>query len=125
MKEAITEFETATRLAPGLSYIVGHLVYAYAQAGERPKALATLKALEDRARHEPVPPVALAYAYLGLGDHDKTIAALQRAVEKHDVFIARFGLASEPPFAVLRDDPRFTALMERVGLTVPRPTARP
>jgi hypothetical protein len=55
-----------------------------------------------------------AYVHIGLGDTERAFEWLQKAIEARD---SQMGvLKVEPAFDALRSDPRFTALVERVGL---------
>jgi hypothetical protein len=58
-------------------------------------------------------PYNLAGFYAETGDKDRAFAALNEAVDKYDQFI---GFVKIDPFLKpLRDDPRFTALLKRIG----------
>jgi TolB-like protein/class 3 adenylate cyclase/Tfp pilus assembly protein PilF len=62
----------------------------------------------------------VAWSRLWRGDRDGAFAMLERAVEAHDWYLIRLPVA--PHWDPLRDDPRFPALLERIGLSgVPRP----
>jgi hypothetical protein len=52
--------------------------------------------------------------YIGLGDADRAFEWLQKAFEARDWQMAL--LKVEPLFDGIRSDPRFAALVERVGL---------
>ncbi len=89
---------------------------AYARLGERARATEMLSLLEERRRVEPSVNLRMDFAvlYYGLGDLDATFRQLERAVEE------RLGsvvfLATSPNWKELRPDPRFQALVRRVGL---------
>ena len=59
-------------------------------------------------------PIRLAMIHIGLGEADQAFAALERAFEARDWQMALLNV--EPLFDTVRSDPRFTALVERVGL---------
>jgi TolB-like protein/DNA-binding winged helix-turn-helix (wHTH) protein len=92
----------------------GGLGHALAAAGRREEALAVLAQLEQRARERYVAPFSLALVHVGLGDHDAALDVLERGYEIRDP--AMSGLAVDARFAPLANDPRFTALLERIGL---------
>jgi hypothetical protein len=52
--------------------------------------------------------------HIGLGDTDRAFEWLQKAIEARDWQMGM--LKVEPAFDGLRSDPRFAALLERVGL---------
>jgi serine/threonine-protein kinase len=110
---AVTELETARRLS-GRSYDIGVLASAYAAAGQRDRALGIVRELAQARRHEYVRPMALVLAYAGLGDTDQAVAWLARAVDERDTGVIFLRL--DPLFDPLRSEPRFTALVKRVGL---------
>jgi hypothetical protein len=56
--------------------------------------------------------VALIYA--PLGDKEKTLEWLERAVAEHDAWVTYLNVT--PEFDDLRSDPRFPALVRRIGL---------
>jgi adenylate cyclase len=56
----------------------------------------------------------IALIYVALGDKDKAFAWLDEADKAHDYNIVR--LKEDPIFASLRSDPRYNALMRRMGL---------
>ena len=90
------------------------LARAYARAGRRADAAAVVAELAALGREGYVPPAVFVQAYVGTGDHERGIEALERAFREHSN-IVRF-LKTHPLFDPIRDDPRFTALVRRVGL---------
>jgi hypothetical protein len=92
----------------------GYLAYAYAASGQRGRALALARELEERSRREYISPVTVALAYTGLGDKDGAFRWLERAADLRDPGV--LVLRVEPLFDPLRSDPRFTRLLTRVGL---------
>jgi TolB-like protein/Flp pilus assembly protein TadD len=85
----------------------GYLGYAYARAGRREEA-------EKLAAESPFNPFNQAVIYAGLGDKDRTLAALDRAAAAGPFRIGR--ALTFPEFALLRGDPRVKALRKKVGL---------
>ena len=57
----------------------------------------------------------IALRYLDAGDNDRAIAWLQKAYDKHD---SELPYINSPPWDRLRGDPRYQALLRRVGLPV-------
>jgi DNA-binding winged helix-turn-helix (wHTH) protein/TolB-like protein/cytochrome c-type biogenesis protein CcmH/NrfG len=55
------------------------------------------------------------YAYTG--DHDHAIAALQQKIDRHDPSAINF--AVNPMLDNLHNDPRFQAMLSRIGLSIP------
>jgi eukaryotic-like serine/threonine-protein kinase len=87
--------------------------YTYAKCDRRAQALAELAHLRGRPNY--VSHYALAVIEAGLGNKDQAFAELEKAYIGHEwpMFIIRV----EPALAGLRSDPRFAALVKKVGLT--------
>lgn len=111
---AIAEYEKAVELGGRSSNTVGVLGYAQGRAGNRDAARALLGELTDRAAGEHVSPMWPALVHLGLGDHDAVFRCLDRAFEERDGSLVLVTSAME--FVSIRQDPRFPALLERMGL---------
>ena len=90
------------------------LARAYAAAGRRPDAARIIDELDRRGRDGYVPPAVYVQAYLGTGDSNRGLDALERACQEHSN-IVRF-LKTHPLFDPVRGQPRFIALSRRVGL---------
>ena len=82
--------------------------------GNRHKARAVLEELKVRAAQTYVPPSNFALVHLGLGEHDEALDRLEEALEARDMLLTF--LTVEPRWADLDDNPRFTALLGRIGL---------
>jgi hypothetical protein len=61
-----------------------------------------------------VPPSNLALVRLGLGEHSQALDRLEDAVEARDLLLTF--LTVDPRWADLAGHPRFTTLLEEVGL---------
>jgi serine/threonine protein kinase len=61
-----------------------------------------------------VPPYHIALIYAGFGDHDEAMNWLERGYEERDPKMVF--LKVEPKWRGLRDDPRFQAMMKKIGL---------
>jgi TolB-like protein/tetratricopeptide (TPR) repeat protein len=114
---ALTIWERLAEMSDdGLGTAIGVRGLAYGKLGRLDEAHAMLELLEKRQADTPL--VALhndfALVHWGLGNLDETFRHLGEAVD------ARLGsvvfLATSPNWAPLRDDVRFQALVERIGL---------
>ena len=90
------------------------LGYCYARAGRRAEALAIARELEAKARTGWVAPLRMGFLYDALGDKDAALAWLNRAYDAREPDMIFLGL--DPYITTLTDDPRFTALIRRVGI---------
>ena len=65
-------------------------------------------------------PHAVGVAHAAMGDCEKAIQWLTRAVDAHDPDVVESAMVCEPTLAPLHGDPRYKALLARVGLTACR-----
>ena len=79
-EEGIAELKRAVALMPGEDMWLAQLGEAYALAGRPADARDVLRRLEDSSRPVPVSSYYLAYVHTGLGDHERAIDMLERAV---------------------------------------------
>src|SRR5262245_29764035 len=113
-QEAIASLRAALGQLGRNSEVEGELGYALGVAGRRAEALATLESLRQLSSTRYVSPYSVALVHAGLGDRDQALAWLEKAyVERSDYMPY---LRREPMLDRLRSDPRFAALVRRVGL---------
>jgi serine/threonine-protein kinase len=114
-EDAIREIDHALRLSGGDTRPKATLGHAFAVAGRRADAIRTLADLEALSRGKYVSPYFLALIHVGLRQDEQALAALEAALaERHPYLIL---LKVEPVFNRLRSQPRFIALMNRIGLS--------
>jgi TolB-like protein len=94
------------------SPLLAMLGMTYGLMGKQPEAKAVIAELEQRGRTEHLCPVPVALVHAALGDSDMAFQALDRAYEERTTLMLWLGW---PIFDMLRDDPRFTALLSRLG----------
>nr|MDQ3012926.1 tetratricopeptide repeat protein [Acidobacteriota bacterium] len=73
-----------------------------------------LDRLLEREKSGYVPQLGVALLYARLGEKEHALARLQRAIEDRDLYVV--ALQVEPLWDSYRTDPRFVALVRRVGL---------
>jgi serine/threonine-protein kinase len=112
--EAIAEIERAVTLSERNTRVIATLGNTYGLAGRRVEAQAILNELRTRSRQTYVSAFYLALVYVGLGMRDETMEHLEKAVEERQPYLV--GLNVEPPFLGLHDDPRFQAIVRRIGI---------
>jgi tetratricopeptide (TPR) repeat protein len=110
---ALEELERARGLLGSRPDVMTPHAYVLARAGRRREALTTLAELRRVSKRDPAP-IRVAMVHIGLGETDRSFEWLQKAFEARDWQMAL--LKVEPAFDGLRSDPRFPALVERVGL---------
>jgi TolB-like protein/class 3 adenylate cyclase/Tfp pilus assembly protein PilF len=87
------------------------LGYAYAAAGRKAEAV---RVLEKLGQLSPVAPTCWARVYLGLGETNRALEWLERIPAEGDGQVVFLKLM--PPFNRLRSEPRFTALLRKLGM---------
>jgi len=110
--EALAEYRRAQALA-GDRPLHGYAI-TYARMGRTSEARAILGRLEAYARTHYVNPIFFAEIHASLGEKDLAVEWLERAASDRTVWVA--GLHRWPELDPLRSDPRFTALIRRIGL---------
>lgn len=93
---------------------LARLAYACFRAGERARGQLYLDELEALAESHFVSPLSLAMIYFAAGDETRGYAMLEKAVEARERGVIFLNV--NRAFDGQRDDPRFIALIERVGL---------
>jgi len=111
--EAAAEFQMLAQLAPDLPYVQGALGYFYAVTGRSAEAQRVLADLDRLARERYVTHWARAIVYIGLGQNGLALDWLEKACEERDGWI--WALSVEPWYAPLRKEPRFQALLKKIG----------
>jgi TolB-like protein/Flp pilus assembly protein TadD len=115
-REAIDSFHKAIALSKEHPRGVGMLGYTYALSGMKSEALDTLPKLEELAARVNVPSYLRAMVCVGLGDMDQAFAWLEKAHAERDSAWLIYYLKADPWADSLREDARFTQLLERMGL---------
>jgi TolB-like protein/DNA-binding winged helix-turn-helix (wHTH) protein/Tfp pilus assembly protein PilF len=113
-EDAIAEYRTFERLNGQGPTAGAYIAHAEAKSGRRDEALRILHGLEETDRTGYVSHYEYALVYAGLGNRDAMYAALDRALAERSDFLLYLGVDSA--WREYRSDPRFTALLERIGL---------
>jgi len=112
---AFGALQKAAPLSGGNSKVISMRGYLFAKSGRIGEAREVLNTLESVARERFVPPYATALVYMGLGEAEQALEWLERAWNEHDVHLVL--LRADPKWDDLRNDARFTALVERCSFT--------
>jgi hypothetical protein len=70
--------------------------------------------LEHFSRQQRIDPGVLVWAYASTGNKNQAFAWLEKAYDQHSSALT--ALKVDPVYDLLRDDPRFQDLLQRVGL---------
>src|SRR5688572_1089996 len=92
------------------------LALALSRAGNRDFAVETLEAVKKKMQHDYVSPVEVATLYIALGDNEKAIDWAERAYDQRRGWMAYLNV--HPILDPLRGEPRFRALVRKMGLPV-------
>jgi serine/threonine-protein kinase len=112
--ESIPEFEKGVELSHGSPDLLALLGHGYAVAGERERAESILARLREASRVRYVPAWDMALVHLALGNVEESFQWLDKAFEERAQGLAHIKV--DPHLDPIRSDPRFEALLRRVGL---------
>ena len=111
--KAIADLEAA-RDSEGQPNFSGALGHAYAVAGKKAEARMLLRDLKESSAKHYFPSYHLALIYVGLGEKEQALNLLEKAYEERYPWLIH--LSVEPRLDPLRSEPRFKALVSRIGL---------
>src|SRR5215831_383119 len=119
-REAVVEWSRSLILG-GQSKEASEIERSYAAAGFEAAVLTfeeqRLQKLDERVkRGEYVPASGYATAYAHIGDKQKSLVWLNKAVDEPNRFALEFNV--NPIFDTVRDNPRFAGLLQRVRMSV-------
>ncbi len=111
--EAIAEYRAAEPQVSQFPPSFAALGYFYGISGKRMEALTVLADLDRMSKERYISPFCWAMVYLGLGEHDKALAYLNRSLEERTTWLV--WILNDPRFDPLRGDPRFQEVLRRMG----------
>jgi tetratricopeptide (TPR) repeat protein len=114
-EEAYRELDAITSLPRDHRLILRTRAEVSARLGRRDEAERALQALLQSKAAGRIPSSHIAIAYASLGQTDRAFDWLERAYAEYDAFLSL--LHVYPAFDSLRSDPRYAALLTRLGLT--------
>ncbi len=113
--EGIALLERAVSVRPSALLWLAQLGEAYGLNGESGKAREVLQTLEARAQQGFVSPYHFAYVYTGLGDRDRALDWVERAIDERAG--GAYSIKGSFLLMSLHSHPRFPALLQRIRLT--------
>jgi TolB-like protein/Flp pilus assembly protein TadD len=110
---ALEMLRTGRKLAGDVPNILSALGQAHALAGNVTEARNLLVELHSLAEHRYVPGTCFAIIHIGLGEPDQALDWLERAADRRQSPLA--ALYVHPVYDPLRGNPRYHALVDRIG----------
>jgi serine/threonine-protein kinase len=111
-KQAMAAFEQGLNLQPRDSLAIAGAARCHAAEGDHKSAAALLRKLKRRTSY--VPEIDLAHACHGMGDSKAALGWLEKAVEARCARLINVNI--DPAFESLTREPRFRAVLSRMGL---------
>jgi serine/threonine-protein kinase len=112
--EAIAQFESTLALNPASINMKSSLAHTYARANRTEDAERLLAELLSRSEDAEFPAYTIAVVNVGLGNNDEALRWLEKTYEQNSGWV-RY-LKVDTRLDPLRNDPRFTALIDKIGL---------
>jgi eukaryotic-like serine/threonine-protein kinase len=116
LQEAMAEFQAIVRFGGNTGAAWARIGVVHARLGESREALALVRQMGERSTAQPIAAASIAILYAELGDTAEAIDWLERAWADR---LRNTGLSlakTSPLYDVLRSNPRFQALLKRMGL---------
>jgi serine/threonine-protein kinase len=113
-EDALATFKRLERLSGTSALALSLMAQTFATAGNIEEAQETFDELKGLAELKYVAPSYVAKIYLGLGEKEAALDWLESAYENRSLPIT--SLKTDPDWDALRSDPRFTRLLQKVGL---------
>ncbi len=110
LEEAVAAMSRANEINGNAGYSRVGLAYLYALSDRREEALGILAELKGGL----VPYREIAYVYGALGDLDRAFEYLDRAFAEEPASLSY--IMTDPTVDPIRDDPRYEALLEKLGV---------
>jgi serine/threonine-protein kinase len=113
--EALAEAQKSIDLSKRSNASLALLGHIYGRLGKQTEEQAVIKELQERYSKQQADGRDIAVVYAGLDDKDQAFAWLEKAFQYHSHFLAALRL--EPLLDPLRNDPRWSDLQRRVGMS--------
>jgi len=94
----------------------GNLAWIYAISGDKGNARKTIADLRRLSARQYVPTSIMAGALAELGETEQALAALEMGVQEHSSNLSMIRLDQETLYRRLRSEPRFQAVLRRIGV---------
>jgi DNA-binding winged helix-turn-helix (wHTH) protein/TolB-like protein/tetratricopeptide (TPR) repeat protein len=112
--EALDAYKKRLSLSKQNPTVLASIGYVNALAGQKSEALKIAKDLEGFSKQYYVSPDNIAKLYVGLGDHDRALQWLEKAIADRSNRVVFFKI--QPSLSRLRADARFEEMTKRLNL---------
>lgn len=112
--EALAMFEKGRSMAGEIPNILAAMGHVFGLSGDHASAGGVLARLEARAREVYIPSTCFAVVHLGLGQREQALDWIEKGCGQHEMPLAV--LKVHPIYEELRGEPRFQAVLRRLGL---------
>jgi serine/threonine protein kinase/tetratricopeptide (TPR) repeat protein len=113
-QEAVSVAQKGVEFTGGAPLAKGVYGYILAMSGDKEKGEQVLFELKEQAKLGFVPAFAVTLIYIGLGDKENAFDWFEKGIEQRDP--ALFHIKASPEADILRSDPRYEALLEKMNL---------
>lgn len=115
IRDGVDELERSRDLSEGTPFFRVNLAYGYAISGRREEAFRIANELKELHSKKVLPAYFLSVVYAGLGEKQEALRWLEKAYHEGAIIFTPL-LHIEPELATLRNEPRFKALLAKLGL---------
>jgi serine/threonine-protein kinase len=112
--DALAAYKRAGELSGASPQITAALAHTLARMGQPDEAAPLLAELEAQAASRYISPALPAHVHIALGDHARALDLLERSCDERAALL--IWLPVRPSFDPLRGEPRFRAILDRIGL---------
>jgi tetratricopeptide (TPR) repeat protein len=112
--DAVAELQRALDLSGTVPHFVAALASVRGMSGDRDAAVSGLASIQALARRQYVSQYDRALLYASIGRHEEALTSLERAYEERDPWLSMIRV--QPRMEVLAGEPRFQAILQRIGL---------
>jgi tetratricopeptide (TPR) repeat protein len=115
LPQAMQEYKKALEMNPDSTYAQAGIGMCLAKSGDRKGAARVIGQLKAMAKQTYVSPAYVGLVYQAMGDSDAEFAWYAKAYDEKAEWLLL--LPVDPDYDGRRNDPRFRALMQRVGVS--------
>ena len=112
-ENALVHARKAAQMASGMGWAQNFYIIALAKNGDHDVARKELEQWKSQKGPLNISPLGLGLIHSHLGETDKAFEYFNYSLEYHDIWAASYKY--NPEFDHLRDDPRFQALIDKIG----------